>query len=93
MNDTDKKLLTALQDFLHERILHDATAAAHHEDATKLYEKLHVRVTRPRPHYAHFLTWRASSENSVRENPKAEVMVYCGLFPGRVHDLLLELTT
>lgn len=93
MNAADKDLLTALQDFLLSRILHDATAAAHHDEAGRLYSRLHRRATLRQPHLAHFTTWRASPENTVRDNPKAEVMVYRGLFPGRTDDLLLELLT
>jgi len=91
MNHHDRKLLTDLQDFILEEVLHDATAAPHHEKAGALYAKTQLHVTRKRPFLAHFLAWRVGPENSVRDNPKAEVMVYQGLFPGRVTDLLLEL--
>lgn len=90
--NTERHLLTELQDFL-LGVMHDATATPHHDIAGRLYSRVHLLVTRPRPHQQHFTAWRASSENSVRDNPKAEVMVYMGLFPGRTHDLMLELLT
>lgn len=91
MNQSDRELLQTVQDFLTLHVLQDATATAHHDIAGKLYAALHLRRTRERPFLEHYLKWRTGPENSVRDNPKAEVMVYCGLFPGRVHDLLLEL--
>lgn len=91
MNHRDRALLTDVQEFLIEEVLHDATATAHHEKAGALYSRAHVHTTRPRPFLEHYLKWRIGPENTVRENPKAEIMVYTGLFPGRVHDLLLEL--
>ena len=95
MNDADKKLLVELQDFLMDHVIRDATAAAHHKEAESLFARLHVRCHQQRGQYArHFDTWRASSENTTKGgDPLVEVMVYCGLYPGRVHRLLTELLT
>jgi len=93
MNAEDRELLKTVQDFLMTCVLQDITAAAHHRVAEKLYAVVHLRRTRERPFLEHFLKWRNGPENSVRENPKAELMVYQGLFPGRITDLLLELLT
>ena len=93
MNTSDKELFLLTQDFLMLKVLQDATAAAHHELAGKLYATLHLRVTRDRPFLEHFTKWQKSAENTVRDNPKGELMVYQGLFPGRITALLLELLT
>lgn len=93
MNTSDRELILMVQDFLMLHVLQDATATAHHELAAKLYTVTHLRVTRQRPHLEQFTKWQKSKENTVRDNPLGELMVYQGLFPGRVLDLLLELLT
>jgi hypothetical protein len=92
MRAEDRDLFVLVQDFLMLHVIQDATAAAHHQTAEKLYATIHLRVTRPRPFLEHFLRWRHGPENAVRDNPRAELMVYQALFPGRMIDLLLELT-
>ncbi len=93
MNPSDRELILMVQEFLLSRVLQDATAAAYHDLAYKLYTVLHLRVGRARPFLEHYLKWQKSPENAVRDNPKAELMVYHGLFPGRTLDLLQELLT
>lgn len=91
MNTSDRDLFVLTQDFLMVHVIQDATSTAHHDFAARLYATLHLRITRPRPFLEHFLKWQKSPENSVRDNPKAEMMVYSALWPGRMIDLLLEL--
>jgi hypothetical protein len=93
MNAGDKALLTDLQDCLLNDVLRDATASAHHDAVGKLYARVQLHMDRKRPFLEHFTNWCKSPENCVRDNPKAVVLVYVGLFPGRMADLLLELTT
>ena len=93
MTPPNEDVLKLAQDFIFTHVLNDATCTAHHDTAGKLYALLHLRITRDRPALQHFLTWRTGPENAVRENPTAELMVYQGLFPGRIIPLLLELLT
>lgn len=90
MSTNDRNLLIDMQSFVYA-VLEDS--AGEHEllnRAVWLYSKSRARLARPEPCLDHYLEWRASKEAANLE-PKVEVMVYCQLFPGRVHDLLTEL--
>jgi hypothetical protein len=92
MGPSDRICLVALQDFLMDHVIQDATAAQHHKLAESLYAMTHLHVTRPRPQLARFLAWREGKENSYRGvDVKVEMLIYQGLFPARIPDLLAEL--
>ncbi len=93
MNAYESRLLTSLQRFLRTQVLQDSTVPFLHESALLFCAEISLLLDRQRPALAHFLVWKVSAENTVRDNPKGEMLAYSALFPGRVTDLLLELTS
>ena len=85
MNPKDRELLAEVRDFLFSHVTIDDKDAS-----ARLYTKLALYLERPRPELDRFLAWRKKAEAQGLDFD-VSVMVYGGLFPGRMSKLLVEL--